>query len=70
MTAKHCKSNFFGSGQVDVGSNCEIKHAETGAVIPDLYGIGHGFSLKTNDMSINAEQRNGVKADSMTVYVK
>ena len=67
---KHSKNNFFGQGQVDIGTNCELKHAETGAVIQGLYGIGHGFSLKTSDPSINAEQRKGLKADSVTVYLK
>ena len=35
-----------------------------------MYGIGIGYSLKTIDNLVQAEQKNNTKADSVGLYVK
>jgi len=44
--------------------------AKFGRPIPGLYGIGQGYSLPTNDPSVQAESRYGAKADSVGLYIK
>jgi hypothetical protein len=42
----------------------------TNRPISGLYGIGQGYSLATNDLSVQAEPRIGAKADSVGLYIK
>lgn len=55
---------------VYVNHNCQIKNSVTNKSIPGMYGIGQGFSLATSDLSVQAEQRQGAKADSVGLYIK
>ena len=56
--------------QVEVNHNCQVMHAQTRRAVHGLYGIGQGYSLATNDSSVQAEQRHGSKADSVGLYIK
>jgi len=55
---------------VDVNSNCSLINKMTNRPISGLYGIGQGYSLATNDLSVQAEPRIGAKADSVGLYIK
>lgn len=54
----------------EVNSLCQCLDSETRMPIMNMYGIGMGYSLKTNDMSLNAESRGNLRADSVGVYFK
>ena len=44
--------------------------AQSRKPITGLYGIGQGYSLATSDMTVQAELRQGAKADSVGLYIK
>ncbi|CDW84955.1 UNKNOWN [Stylonychia lemnae] len=55
---------------VEVDNQCRVISDETNKPIEKLFGIGIGFSLKTTDNLVQAEQRSNAKADSVGLYVK
>lgn len=56
--------------QVEVNYNCQLMQAQSRKPITGLYGIGQGYSLATSDMTVQAELRQGAKADSVGLYIK
>lgn len=64
------KASLSQAEQIDVNQYCQLMNQRTGQPIPGLFGIGQGYSLETSDLSVNAEQRIGAKADSVGLYIK
>jgi hypothetical protein len=55
---------------MEVTSTCNVISDDSKMPIPNIFGIGMGYSLKTSDMSLNAEMRPFARADSVGVYFK
>jgi len=54
----------------EVTSLCQCIDAEFRVPFSNLFGIGMGYSLRTNDAALNAEARLNLRADSVGVYFK
>eukprot|EP00347_Sterkiella_histriomuscorum_P021429 403334007 len=58
------------TSSVEVDNQCRIVSGVTGKPLDRLFGIGLGFSLKTTDNLVQAEQRSNAKADSVGLIFK
>ena len=54
---------------IEIDSACKVLLAN-GRTLENVFGIGIGYSLKTIDNLVQAEQRNNTKADSVGLYIK